>query len=211
MAGTLVRVLREGNAAFDDQVGVVRLLDALMPELGEAMTGAFTEAGAAGRDFDRVAEALGGTLITAFKGAAFEGKSFRDVLLNIIQDVLVLSQSSIGGGGSGGSSFLGSLLSSALGAIGGGLNFGATGTSLVPDALRATPPIPVRRPSFAPTLTVAKGNVFPRGDTLTAALAQGGVLHNSVVSRPTLFAMAKGYGGGGMQFGFVGVGKATAA
>jgi hypothetical protein len=75
---------------------VVRALDALLPELGEAMTGAFTEAGAAGREFDRVAEALGGTLVEAFKGA-FEGESFREVLLKIIQDVLVLSQTSAGG------------------------------------------------------------------------------------------------------------------
>ena len=40
---------------------------------------------------------------------------------------------------------------------------------------------------------------------MTTALAQGGVLHNGVVNRPTLFAMAKGYGGGGMPFGLVGV------
>ena len=39
---------------------MVRLLDALMPELGAAMTGVFAESSAAGRDFDRVAEALGG-------------------------------------------------------------------------------------------------------------------------------------------------------
>ncbi|MEE8530800.1 MAG: hypothetical protein V3S34_01145, partial [Hyphomicrobium sp.] len=31
-AGALIRVLRANNAAFDDQVGVVRLLDALLPE-----------------------------------------------------------------------------------------------------------------------------------------------------------------------------------
>ncbi len=178
------------------------------------MTGVFTEAGAAGRDFDRVAEAMGGTLIEAFKGAAFEGKSFRDVLLNIIQDVLVLSQSSLGGGGggSGGGGFLGLLLNSALGAIGGSLlGGGQSGGSI--------PPIPRRRPDFTPSLlpplvnlqTAAKGAAFLRGDTLTAALAQGGVLHNSVVSRPTLFAMAKGYGGGGTPFGFVGDGQAMAA
>lgn len=82
-------MLRENNVAFDDQVGVVRLLDALMPELGEAMTGVFTESSAAGRELDRV----------------FEGESFRDVLLKIIQDLLVLSQASLGGGGGGGSSF----------------------------------------------------------------------------------------------------------
>ncbi len=91
-------MLRENNAVFDDQVGVVRLLDALLPELGEAMTGVFTESSAAGREFERVAEALGGTLIEAFKGAAFEGESFREVLLQIVQDILVLSQSSLGGG-----------------------------------------------------------------------------------------------------------------
>ncbi len=155
----------------------MRLLDALLPELGAAMTGAFTESSAAGREFDRVTEALGGTLITAFRNAAFEGESLRTVLLKIIQDILVLSQSSLGGGGG---SFLGGLFDSLLGGLFGG---GAS-----------TPPIPRRRPSFTPSLTAAKGNVFPRGGTLPEALARGGVLHNSVVSRPTLFAMAKGYG-----------------
>ncbi len=107
------------------------------------------------------------------------------MLLNIIQDVLVLSQTSIGGSGGGGSSFLGGLLNSVLGSFGGSL-FGGGGASTA---------APAAGPAFAtPTLAVAKGNVFLRGDTLTAALAQGGVLHNSVVSRPTLFAMAKGYG-----------------
>ena len=176
-AGALVRVLREGNAAFDDQVGVVRLLDALLPELGAAMTGVFTEAGAAGRDLDRVFEGLGGTLVEAFKDAAFEGESFREVLLKIIQDVLVLSQSSVSGGGG---SFLGGLFDSLGGLFGGGAPAAAA---------------PAAGQAFAtPTIPVAKGNVFLRGDTLTAALARGGVLHNGVVNRPTLFAMAKGYG-----------------
>ena len=198
--GSLAKVLRANNILFTDQVGVVRLLDALLPELGESMTGVFTEAGAAGRDLDRVTEALGGTLIEAFKGAASEGKSFREVLLKIIQDVLVLSQTSLGGGssGGGGGSFLGGLFDSLLGGLFGG---GASAAAA-----------PTAGPAFAsPTLTAAKGGVFARGDTMTAALARGGALHNSVVSRPTLFAMAKGYVGGAMRFGFVGVGKVMAA
>ena len=132
--------------------------------------------GGAGRDLDRVFEGLGGTLVEAFRSAAFEGQSFRELLLKIIQDILVLSQSSVSGGGS----FLGGLFGSLGGLFGGGASAGSA-----PAAGRA----------FAtPTIPVAKGNVFLRGDTLTAALAQGGVLHNAVVSRPTLFAMAKGYG-----------------
>ena len=163
-------MLRANNAAFDDQVGVVRLLDALLPELGAGLIGVFTESSAAGREFDRVAEALGGTLIEAFKGAAFEGESFREVLLKIIQDMLVLTQTPAGGGGGG---FLGGLFDSLLGKVfGGGASAGSA-------------------PAFAvPTLAVAKGHVFARGASLPEALARGGVLHNGVVARPTLFAMA---------------------
>ncbi len=183
--GSFAKVLRANNILFTDQVGTIGLLETLLPELGTAMTGAFTEASEAGGDLDRVTEVLGGTLIEAFKGAAFEGKSFRDVLLLIIKDILVISQSSLGGGSSGGGGgFLGTLLNSALGAIGGSL-FGGGGS---------IPPIPRRRPSVPITIEAAKGGAFLRGDTMTTALAQGGVLHNSVVSRPTLFAMAKGYG-----------------
>ncbi len=164
-AGALIRVLRENNVAFDDQVGVVRLLDALMPELGEAMTGVFTESSAAGRELDRVFEGLGGTLIEAFKNAAFEGESFREVLLKIVQDILVLFQASPGG------SFLGELFDRLLGGPFGG---GSAGSA-----------------AFAtPTLAVAKGNVFLRGGSLPEALARGGVLHDGVVERPALFAMA---------------------
>ncbi len=187
--GALTRVLRANNVVFDDQVGAVRLLETLMPGLGAELTGVFAEAGTAGRDFDRVAEAMGGTLVTAFKGAAIEGKSFRRVMLGVIDDLLRLSQSAIGQSG-GGSSIFGLLLNSAFGAIGDSLFGGGA----------STPPIPRRRPDFTPapplpfTMEAAKGAAFLRGRSLPEALAQGGVLHNSVVNHPTLFPMAKGYG-----------------
>ena len=62
------------------------------------------------------APVLGGefsTLFDAFKGAAFEGKSFREVLLKIIRDTLMLSQASLGGG-SGGRTTEGDSFGSAL-------------------------------------------------------------------------------------------------
>ena len=89
--GALVAFLTQSNALLGEQSGLLGQLTAQAPALG----GEFS------------------TLLDAFKGAAFEGKSFREVLLKIIQDTLVLSQASLGGG-SGGRTTEGDSFGSAL-------------------------------------------------------------------------------------------------
>ncbi len=89
--GSLVAFLTRSNALLGEQSGLLGELVARVPELG----GQFS------------------TLLDAFKGAAFEGKSLREVLLKIIQDMLVLSQASLGGG-SGGRTTEGDSFGSAL-------------------------------------------------------------------------------------------------
>ena len=58
-------MLRANNAGFDKQVGVLCLLDALLPGLAAAMTGVFTESSAAG-------SATPSEIVTACRGTVKE-------------------------------------------------------------------------------------------------------------------------------------------
>ena len=102
------------NLLFGEQAGLLDGLRGLLPELGRAFTTLFEAGAEGGRALNDVIERLGGTLIDAFAGAVLEGKSFREVLKGIIDDILVISQRPGRGGG-------GSLLGGLLGGLFGGV------------------------------------------------------------------------------------------
>ncbi len=185
LGGSLAERLIRSNALLGEQSGLLGQLTAQAPELGRAFATLFEEGAEDGRALNDVIERLGGTLIDAFQGAAFEGKSFREVLKGIIDDILVISQ--LPGQGGGGSLF-GDLLGGLLGGLAGGgggvaaaptnIGFGvfAKGAAFAPGL-----PPPKRSSGFAPAGSVMARNI--------KAFARGGI-----VDTPEAFAFAEGLG-----------------
>ena len=119
--GSLAELLARSNALFGEQAGLLDGLRGRLPELGRAFATLFEAGSQDGRALNDVIERLGGTFIDASQGAAFEGKSLRQVLKGIIDDILVISQ--LPGQGGGGSLF-GDILGGILGGLGGGIGGG---------------------------------------------------------------------------------------
>ena len=172
------------NVLFGEQSGLLDGLRGLLPELGREFTTLFEAGAEDGRALNDVIEPLGGTLIDAFEGAVLEGKSFREVLKGIIDDILVISQLPGPGGGlfGGGDSLLGGLLGGIFGGV-----FGGGGGALGPQFTGTGAEGLLASGSFA------KGGAFAGGRSITA-FARGGALTNRILRRPTLFPLAGGLG-----------------
>ncbi len=155
-----------------------------MPELGRAFATLFEEGSQDGRGLIDVIEALGGTLIDAFQGAAFEGKSFREVLKGIIDDILVISE--LPGPGGGGGSLFGDILGGIFGGLAGGIGGGIGGGGV---AVPTNIGFGVFAKGAAFSSRIGELVAATQGGSAARRFARGGVLES-----PTLFRFAQGVG-----------------